>query len=152
VAVLPVPAAPRRLTAPVAGGEHLVHRVLLFRPQPIGRQEGVVATQPIEGTDATIDGGDHLPLAIETLACRDLMLDPEDRARGFLQPQHALSVRQGNPPAALSQRFGEDLVILDDRSPFEQMLLRVPQRRGGRLEGEALPFMRDLNRTLPELG
>src|SRR5580693_5489518 len=31
------------------------------------------------------------------------------------------------------------------------MLLRVPQRRGGRLEAEALPFMRDLNRMLPEL-
>ena len=129
-----------------------MHRVLLFRPQPIGRQEGVIAAQPIEGADATIDGGDHLPLAIETLARRDLMPDPEDRARGLLQPQHALGVRQRNPPAALSQRFGEDLVILDDRSPFEQMLLRVPQRGRGRLEGEALPFLRDLDRMLPELG
>ena len=43
-------------------------------------------------------------------------------------------------------------MILDDRSPFEQMLLRVPQRGGGRLEGEALPFPRGLERLLPELG
>ena len=129
-----------------------MHRVLLFRPQPIGRQEGVIAAQPIEGADATIDGGDHLPLAIETLARRDLMPDPEDRARGLLQSKHALGVFQRNPPAALSQRFGEDLVILDDRSPFEQMLLRVPQRGGGRLEAEALPFPRGLERLLPELG
>jgi hypothetical protein len=35
----------------VARREHLVHRVLLVRPQPIGRQEGVVAAQPIEGAD-----------------------------------------------------------------------------------------------------
>ena len=136
---------------PVAGGQHLVHRVLLLGPQPIGRQEGVIAAQPIEGADAPIDGGDHLPLAVETLARRDLMPDPEDRARGLLQPQHALGVCQRNPPAALSQRFGEDLVILDDRPPFEEMLLGVPQCGGGRLEGEALPFPRGLERLLPEL-
>ena len=128
-----------------------MHGVLLFRPQPIGRHEGVIAAEPIEGADATIDGGDHLPLAIETLARRDLMPDPEDRARGLLQSKHALGVLQRNPPAALSQRFREDLVILDDRSPFEQMLLRVPQRGGGGLEGEALPFRRGLERLLPEL-
>jgi hypothetical protein len=103
---------------PVARGEHLVHGVLLVRPQPIGRQEGVIAAQPIEGADPPIDDGDHLSLAIETLARRDLMPDPEERARGLLQPQHALG-RQRNPPAALSQRFGEDFVLLDDRSPFE---------------------------------
>jgi hypothetical protein len=111
---------------PVAGREHLMHRVLLVRPQPIGREKGVTAVQPIEGADATIDDLDHLPLAIETLARRDLMPDPEDRARRLLQPQHTLGLRQRNPPAALSQRFGEDLVLLDDRAPFEQMLLRVP--------------------------
>jgi hypothetical protein len=31
---------------PVAGGEHLVHGVLLVRPQPKGRHEGVIAAQP----------------------------------------------------------------------------------------------------------
>jgi hypothetical protein len=122
--------------------------MLLVRPQPIGRQEGVIAAQPIEGADAPIDDGDHLLLAIETLARRDLMPDSEDRARGLLQPQHPLGLRQRNPPAALSQGFGEELVIVGDRSPFEQMLLRVLQRGGGRLEAEALPFMRDLNRIL----
>ena len=100
--------------------------MLLFGPQPIGRHEGVIAAQPIEGADASIDGRDHLPLAIETVARRDLMPDPEDRARGLVQSKRALGVFQRNAPAALSQRFGEDLVILDDRSPFEQMLLRVP--------------------------
>ena len=128
-----------------------MHRMLLFRPQPIGCQERVVAAQPIEGADATIDGRDHLPLAIETGARGDLMSDAEDRSGRLLQSKHALGVLQHNPPAALSQRFGEDFVILDDRSPFEQVLLRVPQRGRGGLEGEALPFRRGIERLLPEI-
>ena len=54
------------------------------------------------------------------------MPDPEDRSRGLVQSKRALGFSQRNAPAALSQRFGEDFVILDDRSPFEQMVLRVP--------------------------
>jgi hypothetical protein len=96
-----------------------VHRVLLFRPQPIGRQEGVIAAQPLERADATIDGRDHLLLAIETLARRDLMLNPEDRSRELLQSKRALGFVQRNAPATLPQRFREHLVILNDRSPFE---------------------------------
>jgi hypothetical protein len=40
---LPRAGATAQTDRPVTGGEHLVHGVLLFRPQPIGRQEGMVA-------------------------------------------------------------------------------------------------------------
>ena len=129
-----------------------MHGVLLFRPQPIGRHERATAAQPVERAQAPIDGGDHLSLAIETLARGDLMPDPKDRPRGFLERQPALGVLQRNPPAALSQSFGKDLVILDDRSPFEQMLLRVAQRRGGRLEGKMRPLFCGVHSPLPEFG
>jgi hypothetical protein len=55
-----------------------MHSMLLFRPQPIGRHEGVITSEAIESAEATIDGRDHLPLAIETVTGRNLMADPED--------------------------------------------------------------------------
>ena len=96
-----------------------MHGVLLVGTQPIGGEERMVAAEPVEATDAPIDGRDHRSLAIETLARRYLMPDPEDRPRGFLQGQDALGFPQRNPPAALSQRFGEELMIVSDRAPFE---------------------------------
>jgi len=57
-----------------------VDGVLLIGPQPIGGQKRVIATKPIARADPAIDGLDHLLLAIETRAGRDLMPDSEDRA------------------------------------------------------------------------
>src|SRR5690242_10945003 len=91
----------------------------------------MISTEGFEAADAAIDGCDHLPLAVETFTGSDVVPGTEYPAREFLEPEHALGFRQGDPAAAMPEGFGEQFVIARHRDALEDVLLRVEQGRGG---------------------